>query len=144
MDTIIKASEPRIKQWGSLNPDHVISLHEKLLGIALNNLSQVLLGGYAFATEEVLQMVQTFFFLIVRYELSLTKMEWFLPTKIHRRSNKVVKDMQNICLKLVDYCLSDKAPEANLIRELAKRFTPPTPILAIMTGYICQVVLLYL
>jgi cytochrome P450 len=127
-DLIIETTSTDLNKW----EDYVINqkpipIHFMLMSTALKNLSQLLFGNFTFETEHHSHTIREFFHLIVAYELSITKLSWLLPTATRRRTYKMVKELNKVSGEIVDHCLSENAPENNVIRHLAKKYIPTYP-----------------
>lgn len=130
-ETIIATVGNELKEWDKyLNDPKGIPIQTAAAKMALLNLTKMLFGDVPLEEATLSHKIQELFFLLAKYETSVTKWQFYLPTSVRGRTKNIVNYMHKLSMNIVNYCLSHEMTNNNLVVMLAKKYYPKYPHLS--------------
>jgi cytochrome P450 len=125
-NSMIETTAEMISEWENNTPTQKpIGINSVLTKLTLKNLGKTLFSD-AQLDERIPYYIKSVMYLMIAYDFSITKLPWRLPSYTRRRTQEALRELNNISRIIAEYCLSDKTPDDNLLKNLAKLHTSET------------------
>lgn len=120
---LVKNINEKLKAWDVYAQNQqVVDIHHLFVLISCDNLLKVVLGNIPLEPEGLIHLVNRFVSQIMRYEVSITKLAWSLPTATRRDARQITEELTRYCDTIIKHCLSDEVPQVRIFKDIVTSY----------------------